>query len=536
MCAELSGPGAAAGARWSDVAEALRDGRVEGAEAGEVFETHISYVIVGERLVHKLKKPVTLPYVDYSTSALRRAMCQREHELNSRLAANLYLGVRGVLAEGDGFALCDADDASCIEHVVAMRRVDRDETLERRVDTLAAQPHELAAVGRRLAEFHLDAHEAPPPAGTPERLRDWLMGKLGHLRTAPQGLLDPVRVEAMGSFFERWLHTNEGLLRERIAAGHVRDGHGDLRMDHVVLRDGSVAVLDCVEFDDALRHNDVLADLSFLAMELQYAGREDLTRALIEAWSDAGGPLDERLLWAYASSRALIRVEVGLTRVEQLRQGGPSLELKVAEERTQALLDLAVRLSWRARQPVPILFAGLSGSGKTRISQILARQWGLERVSSDEVRKRLVGVGRNDPAPDHAYDDWVSRDVYERLGHEAAREVTAGRSVLVDATFRRPVDAQAFVRAFRAAGALESPITLACTAPDEVLRARMHDRAESGGSDAGLDVLEAQLRDAGPFTVGISNTIELATDRSLAATLEAAEAFVLDLTVGRHRA
>jgi aminoglycoside phosphotransferase family enzyme/predicted kinase len=515
---------------WEDIACALAEGRVSGAEGGTVFETHISYVVVGRQRVHKLKKPVVMSYVDYSTPSRRRTMCERELELNRRLAPSLYVGVSGIRWTPAGLEICEADDPDSIEYVVVMLPIDSEASLQRHVDTLRAQPEELRAVGTALARFHERAEQAPAPAGTPERFREWAERRIAAAHAAPDGLLDPGRVTAACEFLDRWIANNAPLLHRRIDDGWVRDGHGDLRMEHVVVTDDGVEVLDCVEFDDALRHNDVLADLSFLVMELQYAGREDLTRALIDAWAAAGGPLDEQLLWTYASSRALVRIEVGLSRVEQLGRQVPTLELRVAEERLQAMLALSVRLSWRARNPTAVLFSGLSGSGKSSISRILASRWGLERVSSDEVRKLLVGVGRNDPAPGHAYDDYVSATVYERLGREAGREVAAGRSVLVDATFRRPADAQRFVRAFRAAGALAQPITLACTAEPAVLRQRVRERAERGGSDAGLDVLEAQLVQAS--TPGISNTIELPTDASLPAALEAAELLVLDVTVG----
>jgi aminoglycoside phosphotransferase family enzyme/predicted kinase len=517
--------------KWQHVAEALAAGEVAGAEAGEIFETHISYVVVGPDRVYKLKKPIRLPFVDYATPERRREMCVREHELNRRLAPSLYVGVSGVRSEPEGLALCDVADPNAFEFVVIMNRVDASQTLESRVDRLVAQPRDLEEVGRVLARFHAEAPIAPAPAGSPERWREWAETLMRGLREAPGEVLSTDRVQAACSFLGRWLDAAEPLLRQRLAAGHVRDVHGDLRVKHVVFTQDSVAVLDCVEFDDLLRCNDVLADLSFLVMELQYAEREDLTRALLKAWEQEGGPMEESLLWAYATTRALIRVEVGLARIEQLRPEGPSVELRLTEELTQTLLDLALRLSWRARPPHVIIFAGLSGSGKSSISRVLSERWGVERISSDETRKRLVGVARNDAAPHDAYEDIVSRAVYERLGREAGREITGGRSVIVDATFRRPSDAQVFVRALRSAGALTPPITLACIAPPEVLRERVRARAERGGSDAGLDVLEAQLSEAQETPLGISGALSVSTQGSFIDALQRAERVVLEHTV-----
>jgi uncharacterized protein len=519
-------------AGWRKVARALAEGNVVGAEGGEVFETHISYVVVGSARVYKLKKPIVLPFVDYSTAARRREFCFREYELNRRLAPRIYSGVSGIRPTAKGWELCEADDAAAIEFAVVMDRVESSQTLESRVDLLTAQPRDLEEIGRVLARFHDEAAVAPAPAGSPERWNDWAGQITQALREAPEEVLSAGGVEAACGFLERWLATAEPRLRQRLQKGHIRDGHGDLRLNHVVFANNTVEILDCVEFDDALRRNDVLADLSFLVMELQYAEREDLSRALVKAWENAGGPLEDDLLWAYAATRALIRTTVGLARAEQLRAQGPGLELRLAQELTQTLLDLAIRLSWRARPPRVVVFAGLSGSGKSSISRVLARRWGLERISSDETRKRLVGIARNDAAPSHAYEDYVSQAVYERLGREAGRELTGGRSLVVDGTFRRASDAQVFIRAMRSAGGLGAPVTLACTAPAEVLRSRVRERAERGGSDAGPDVLEAQFAEQPPSSVGISGAITLDTGGSFTSSLTAAERVVLERTVG----
>ena len=155
----------------------------------------------------------------------------------------------------------------------------------------------------------------------------------------------------------------------------------------------------------------------------------------------------------------------------------------------------------------------------------------LERSSSDEVRKRLIGLARDAVAPAAAYEDWASKEVYERLGHEAGREVAANRSVVIDATFRRPVDAQAFVRSFQGAGALTQAVVVHCTASPETLRRRVEERALRGGSDAGIEILAAQLDATRDLPLGISNAIELSTEGTLTETLAAGESIVLDATL-----
>jgi len=513
---------------WEAVAEALGSGSLLGVDSGQIdrFETHISLVVVSGDEVFKLKKPVSFGYLDYGSRSQRKRMCKLEVELNRRLAPDLYLGVRGVRGDGK-FEFCDADDPAAVEHLVVMRYVDRRDMLDRRVDRVEVQPSDLAAVGRRVGEFHREARPVSPPAGEPRVVAAWVEERIAAVGRAPDGVLDPARVDAASAFVRRCVAVNARRLEARVREGFIRDGHGDLRLEHVVLGD-PVRVIDCVEFDDALRAHDVQSDLSFLAMELQLAEREDLTRALLAAWAEVAGPVDDKLLWMYACARALVRIEVALSRLDQLP---PGFARRVVEERAAALLDLSVRLSWRARRPRTLIFAGLSGSGKSSLSRVLSARWGLERFSSDEARKRLVGLGRDQVAPPAAYEDWVSLEVYQRLGRDAGREVAAGRCAVVDATFRRPVDAQAFVRAFRSAGALEPPITLACMAADDTLRDRVRQRAELGGSDAGLDVLEAQLRDRGELSVGISNALEVSTEPGFHDVLATIEHLATEETV-----
>jgi uncharacterized protein len=516
---------------WQRVASALRNGSIAGTRsqiAEQSFETHISLVVVYGEVVYKLKKPVTFDYLDYGTRALRKLMCREEIRVNQPLAGDLYRGVYGVREDASGLEVCDEDDTSAIEHLVAMRRLAVEDMLSYRVKNAQVLPQAMHAIGRRIGAYHREAKVLDPPAGQPDTVAALIGRLLATAREGAQTVLDPSRVDALDSFFARWLEVNAHRLQERAAAGWIRDGHGDLRLEHVVVSD-PVRVIDAVEFDKSLRANDVLADLAFMVMELQLEEREDLSSALICAWADEVQSVDERLLWSYASVRALARIEVALGRLEQLAPG--DFKRSPVVEAAQSLLAVAVKLTWRAREPRAVIFAGLSGSGKTSISSKLAVRWGLERLSSDELRKRQVEVGPKDVAPRYAYERWVSKDVYEQLGREAGREVAAGRSVVVDATFREPHDAQAFVRKFNGSGALTTPIVLACTASEATLRQRVRERSELGGSDAGPEVLDTQLHGYGARPIGISDPLELSTDGSLAGTLKRAEELVISATV-----
>lgn len=512
---------------WSEVADALRAGRIAGLPAGEVscHETHGSLVAVIGDSAFKLKRPVTFDAFDYGSRAARKAMCLREIEVNRPLGGDIYRGVRGVKTVGPGFALCENNDPAALEHLVVMRRVAPAERLDQQVVEDAVRIGEISALGSALAVFHRQAARGPDDHGV-STLRTWCEQRVNVIRRAPPCVLPVGKVDAAVGFLRRWIERNDVLFEERAAAGHVRLGHGDLRLEHVVPATGTV--IDALEFDDAIRTQDVLADLSFLAMELHMTHREDLTRILIDAWAAAGGPLHIPLLWFYAFTKALVRVEVGVDGHAGLDAG---LSRRIAEERMQRHLDGAIELSWRARVPRAIVFGGLSGSGKTTISASLADRWALERLSSDETRKRFAGLGHDDTAGPAAYEERISRQVYAMLGRQAGRAVAGGRSIVVDATFRRSVDAAEFVRAYRGEGATTTQLVIECIASDDVLRDRIRERVYAGGSDATIDVLEDQIHERPLYGLGVSNAIPLLTDAPHDEALDQAERLVLAHTV-----
>lgn len=490
--------------------QAIEGGKARGCSRGpfERRETHGSVVLVSKEAAYKLKKPVKFDVFDYGTVEQRAEMCRREIALNRRLAPEVYVRAAAVFESADDDYEFEVGEAGAagepLEWIVEMAAVPEERLLFQRVDRYLASPEELRRVGRRIADFHLAEEPLDPALGDPDRLGARLGEHISALSAAPPEIVNPGRLESVGRFLGAWLDCHGSVLRRRAQEGWVRDGHGDLRLEHVVVAADAVQVIDCVEFDSALRACDVLGDLSFLVMELELAQRPDLIQALLQGWAEGGCPLEEQALWFFAALKALIRTEVAVHRAAQLEAEarGDDPEAQVRLEATRAmgrsLLELAKVLAWRAHGPIAIALAGLSGSGKTAVSKRLHEDWGIARVSSDEVRKQLVGVGRDELAPDHAYEDYVSEVVYENLGRHAAEVVASGGSIVVDGTFRRPEDQRRFTSAFT--GDTDAPLlSFALNAHDEVLRARVADRSDRGGSDADIAVLEEQFtaRDAG---------------------------------------
>jgi uncharacterized protein len=312
---------------------ALHDPAVYGkGETVELQETAISWVFLTGDRAYKLKKPVRLPFVDYSTPARRRDMCHEELRLNRRLAPEVYLDVRAIVRDGSRARLGPSDDSDAIDHVVEMRRYDASATAAAALERGEAIPVE--AIAKRLAAFHADAPSRRPPrpvaasraslGATVSALRALLPARalvLSREERLARGLVDRHRQE----------------LERRVRRGYVRDGHGDLRAEHVLLT-RPPAIVDCIEFDAARRTIDVGADLARLKVDLAARGQPEIGDELVAAYRRAGGdPGDDCLLDLWCAQQSLAAARIVLSRHGHAAIG-----------RADALLDLGSAFANRA--------------------------------------------------------------------------------------------------------------------------------------------------------------------------------------------
>jgi len=471
----------------------------------EVRETHISWVFLAGDRAFKVKKPIRLPYLDYRTPAQRLAMCRAEVELNRRLAPEIYIGVRGLVPRREGgLALAAAGDREAVDFAVEMRRFDDADTLDSRLRAGTAGAVELARLGRRLADFHARARAEPASDGA-ERVKRALDDTFAtlHGQLAPPGrrLIGARERMAGGILAAAWDE-----LDRRGAGGRIREGHGDLRLEHVILGELGPAVVDCVEFDPGLRSIDVAGDLAFLVMDLHRIGRGELAPVLVAAYREAGGdPGSDALLALLAAYRAYVRAKVALTRTAQ---HGPA-----GREGAAQLLGLGARMLWQALTPLTLVVAGVAATGKSTLAAALAAESGFDLVSTDVLRKRLAGLAPTTRAPRSLYDDEHDRATYAALGDEAA---AAGRGVVVDGTFRRAADRSAF---FARRGGDTPLVLVECRAPASVLLARADARthAASRVSDADAAVVAGQLLAFEPVDeLAAADHVLLRSDRPVA--------------------
>lgn len=459
-----------------------------------VHQTHISAVFLAGPFAYKVKKPVRLGFLDFSTLELRHHFCEQEVRLNRRLAPHVYLGVVPVVAIGNRLRFEGAGEP--LDWAVKMVRLPDDASLLARLRRHDVSPGDMAHLGRFLAAFHQSAEAGDHVSAfgrfevVAGNARENFSQTETHVGTAvSQSVFDRVR-----ALNDDALHRLRPLIEDRAARGVPRDTHGDLHLDHVYFRDdGEPFAIDCIEFNERFRFADPIADLAFLVMDLKFhefqtrglIPRGSLVAALVGSYFATSCDRDgHELLPFYTAYRAVIRAKV-----DGIKQSDP--EIPAGEKITAAgrakgrwLLALA-ELEDPARRPALVLVGGLPGTGKSTLARGLATAAGFEVIRSDVVRKELAEVAPETRLGDAGYTAEHTERTYRECLRRAEGALFEGRRVIVDATFREEHWRKALVAL---AGRLCVPaLLLVCEARPEVVRERLASRT-GDASDAGWDI------------------------------------------------
>jgi len=479
---------------WAGGADALDSflrRQVGGDGEVQVHETPAAKVFVGPHRVLKIKKPVDYGFLDFTTLDKREWAIRRELAFNRETAPDVYLGVHAIVREAAGdLALVGddgrADDVDVIEWALEMRSF--------RGPVLADQPERVDGalaerLGREAARLH--GHASISTARPGAAVLDYVLTSNADQLRSLGKTLDQDAVERLIAESRKAFDALAPLLDRRGEGGLVRCCHGDLHLGNIVVEEGRPILFDCIDFNDALREIDVAYDIAFLLMDLGFRGRPDAANRVLNAWTDEAARSLGNGAWESLALLPLSQSMRAAVRVHVSGHGG-------AGELARALLDEA--LLHLAPSP-PKLFAvgGLSGSGKSTLARALAPRLGPAPgavvLRSDEIRKRLWGVGPMERLPPEAYGADRSEVVYAEMLRTARQCLEAGWAVVLDAAFLNLAEREA-------AQALGVEINLPfqglwLQAPAEVLRKRVRDR-RNDASDADEAVLQGQLnRDLG---------------------------------------
>lgn len=454
-----------------------------------LVETQLSWVLIGPE-VYKVKKPVSYPFVDFLSFEARERACRNEVRINRRLAPRTYLGVVPVRRRSDGRFTLDAGGGPIIEWAVRMKRLEESRQADLRLAAGTLEGATIDALARAIAAFHADSPTGPRivRCGAPELIE-------AHMQENFTALREGTEFDGLDEI-ERWqaafVRERRTLFEGRMASGAIRDGHGDLRLEHVFVRDDDdFEIIDGLEFDDRYRWGDVAADVAFLAMDLARLGRVDLAERFVAAYARATDDFDlYGVLDFYESYRACVRAKVrAISSNDEARR----CLLLAQSARKRSVLD-----------PILVCVGGGIACGKSTLADRLGERLGAPVIDADRTRKHLLGLAASEHAPSGgawqgAYDPEFSVKVYDEVLRRAGVVLASGRPVILDASFRT-------VRGRAAAQELAKkhgvPFRFVdCQVPAEIARARLAARdPKSTVSDATPEIFDAFMKGYEPVT------------------------------------
>jgi aminoglycoside phosphotransferase family enzyme/gluconate kinase len=466
----------------------------------QLAETHISWVLLTGEVAYKIKKPVDLGFLDFSTLALRQQACEDEVRLNRRLAEEFYLGV--VPITGSPMAPRINAQGESFEYAVKMRQFPPEATLDRmdeRGELGVAQIDQLAT---RLAQFHLAGCPSAPaesPWGEPDTIARPVAENFQLLNERLVSADDVRRLARLQSWCDAEHERLAPLMRERKNAGMVRECHGDLHLGNLAWVNGRLIIFDCIEFSPALRWIDVISEVAFCYMDLLHRQHRDLAFRFLNAWLEVSG--DYRgvaLLRYYTVYRAMVRAKVAALRAGQVAEGNAAAD----RDEAGVFLRLAEELT-RPTPPQLWITHGLSGCGKTTLSQSVLQEHGMVRLRSDVERKRLAGMAASERSGSGIetglYTQDASRRAYQHLASLTEILLDDGWPVIVDAAFLMRWQRDLF-REIALRRELRFRI-LDIQVDHAMLRERIGLRAAQGSdaSEADLRVLQHQIESEQPL-------------------------------------
>lgn len=465
-------------------------------ESVDVVETHISWLLLTGQYAYKVKKPVDLGFVDFSTLERRHFFCKEELRLNHRFASELYLEV--VEIKGSVTDPHMGGVGHAIEYAVKMRQFSHDARLDRVLSRGALRMEDCDRMAEAIAAGHAVAEiaMAASPLGAPDTTHRTVLNTLDIAQTRLP-LSAHARIESIRDWCKQQFAELADCMQARRTQGHVRECHGDLHLENMVLIEGRIVMFDCLEFNPDLRWIDTMSDVAFVTMDLTDRGRPEMAHRLLNRYVEVTG--DYAGLWLlpyYQVYRAMVRAAVaGMT----LRPGLNEFERRDLLAKADEYLQLAADYTTQAK-PVLVITHGCSGAGKTTVTQALLEALGAIRLRSDVERQRLEQRRAEHAESIDRYSAASRRAVYVSMAKAAEVGLLAGYSIIVDATFLDQSDRQ-LMRVL--AERLRVPLViLAFRSSADELRARVARRAREGtdASEATWAVLEEQLRSMQPLS------------------------------------
>ncbi|VAW45489.1 FIG00496272: hypothetical protein [hydrothermal vent metagenome] len=411
------------------------------------IETHISMVFLTGPYAYKLKKEVDFGFLNFSTLALRKKYCHLELQLNRRYSPELYLGVVAIYLDKHNQVAWQPTDQTPepIEYLVKMKQFDPNDVLGKKLQTESLSPQQVSLLARLIADFHQSAEAlcnqpalVKTPLGTPKTLLHPMLDNFPTLyeHANPNNL---PQLKTLERWTQQQFKQLASFMQSRRDNGNVKACHGDLHMDNMTLIQHQPVLFDGIEFNEAFRWIDVISDLAFLLIDLDFKKQPALAAQILSLYlSQTTDYQALKLLTFYRVYRALVRAKITTLRATQLPNN--SLEKTRLMQTAQQYMHLALHYTQPKTKARLILLQGVSGSGKSYLSdQLLSVVEDAIILSSDRVRKQLYGISPSDRVSDvekkQLYSAKMNRKVYQTLLEQAERILLLGFNVIIDATF-----------------------------------------------------------------------------------------------------
>jgi len=472
----------------------------EPTSAVEVVQTHISYIFLTDAYAYKIKKPVDFGFLDYTTLAKRRQMCEREVALNARLCPDIYLGVVELREENGRLSI--GGPGETVEVAVKMQRLPRERMLRHVLARGEGNDALFERIAGTLADFH---RRAPAPAAVGgmtgiERPKFNCDENFAQTEKYVDALVPRKTFELIRNSTDLFFRRKAGLFARRVEERRIVDGHGDLHLDSICATD-PVRIFDCIEFNERFRIQDAAEEVGFLAMDLEFHGYAPFARAFVDAYVEASGDSELlELLAFYKTYRAYVRAKINSFASEDPHI--PAAARDASRATASRYYELAAHYATACNPRCLLVTCGLTGSGKSTLARKLGELYSLELIRSDVVRKELVGIAPDErrwlPFDQGEYSPEMTDRTYAAMLDRAWALLEIGQSVVLDGCYTKRSQRDGAVELARH---LAVPfLLLECRTSEDVIRERLERRAQKSGtvSDGRWEIYHRQLAEFEP--------------------------------------
>lgn len=476
-------------------------------ERVDLIQTHISYIFIAGDYVYKVKKSLDLGFLDFTTLDKRKFYCGEELRLNRRLAPNVYLEVIEISEDANGRIVLGKGNP-IVEYAVVMKRLPQDGMLKTLLTEGNLDHSVMDTVARKLVDFHRSAATGGhiDEIGSVETIRRNHEENFEQTESYINITIPDYQYHFIKSYIYNFINNHHDLFTKRVADHRIRDGHGDLHLEHIcIMASGDkrqseynpddIVIFDCIEFNERFRYDDVAAEVAFLAMDLDYNGYPDYGNTFVRAYIGYSGDCDiGQLLNFYKCYYAYVRGKVVGFKINEdtIKRN----ERENAGKTAARYFDLAYTYAARLEKPTLILMAGLTGTGKSVRANLIAHHIGADIIKTDALRKELLNIA---PSERH-YEDFgkgiyskdVTRITYDRSLELALEKLKRGRSVIIDASYKSRNDRRKASEAAETLGA--DFFVIECVCPEHIVKERLDLRMSDTGeaSDGRWEIYQAQ--------------------------------------------